>query len=326
MKTIISRWAARGAVALAACVTWAVSATAVAAFPDRPVRVVVPFGAGSSPDVVMRIVGQKLGERWGHQVVIENRPGASGMIGAAAVSQAKPDGYTLVYTINSVVTINPHLYSKMSYDALNGFSPVSLVVNLGYLLLARRDLGFADVRAMLAHAKARPGELTFSSAGVGSGNHMAMELLTGLAGVELLHVPIPAGSEKAVLGGQVDMVMSPYTTGVGLTQHERMQALGSTLAGRSPQLPDVPALGEIYPGYLAEAWHGLLAPAGTPADVVAKISADVASVLKLPDVRERLLAASLEPVGSTPGAFERKIREDHEKWGAVIKRLGIKLD
>jgi len=295
-------------------------------FPKRPVKVIVPFAPGTSPDVVMRLVGQKLGDLWGQPLVIENRPGAGGGIGAAAVAQAQPDGYTLLYAINSMFAANPHLYSKLNYDPFKSFAPVSLVVNLGYVLLVRPDLDIRSIDDMVAYAKKHPGQLTYGSAGNGAGNHIVMEMLTSMTGTSMLHVPMNTNKVLALLSGQIDLAMEPYTNGVAAAKDGKVRALAVTLAKRSENIPDVPTVGEAVPGYMADAWHSLFAPAGTPPEVVEKISADIARVLAMPDVRQRLANASLEPVGSTPAELRDIVRHDYDKWGTVIRNANIRLD
>ncbi len=316
----------QGLFALALGVSNSAQGAPADSYPAHPVRVVVPFAAGTSPDIVIRIVGQKLGEIWGQQMIVENRPGAGGGIGAAATAQSRPDGYTLLYTINSVLCANPHLYSKLSYDPFKSFTPVSLVTNLGYVLLGRPGLPAGTLKELVAFNQANPGKLTYGSAGDGSGNHIVMALLTDMTNSSMLHVPMTSNKLLALMSGQIDLVMEPYTTGVPAAKDGKLRVLGVTLANRTESLPDAPAIGEIIPGYVADAWHGLFAPAGTPDAIVEKISADVARVLAMPDVQQRLRAASLEPVGSTPAQLGKILRQDYDKWGKVIRTANIKLD
>jgi tripartite-type tricarboxylate transporter receptor subunit TctC len=295
-------------------------------YPGRFVRLIIPFPAATSPDVVMRIVGPQLGQMWGQQMIIENRVGAAGNIGAGMVAGAAPDGYTLLYTVNSVICANPHLYSKMSFDPLKSFVPVSLVTNLGYVLVARNDLPVRDLKELITLAKAQPGKLTYSSAGAGVGTHIVMELLLGMTGASMLHIPMSTPALNAVYGGETDLTMTPYTTGVPAAKGGKARALGVSLARRLESLPDVPAIGEIVPGYVGDAWHGVFAPAGTPQAIVEKLAADFSKVLAMPEVRKRLTDIGLEPVGTTPAQFAAIVRNDHAKWGQVIRNANIKLD
>jgi tripartite-type tricarboxylate transporter receptor subunit TctC len=304
---------------------FALAAQAQVSYPSRFVRLVIPFPAATSPDVVMRLVGPQLGAMWGQQVVIENRVGAAGNIGAAAVAGAAPDGYTLLYTVNSVICANPHLYSKLTFEPLK-MVPISLVANLGYVLIGKNDLPAKDLRELIAYAKANPGKLSYSSSGVGVGTHIVMELLLGATGTKMLHVPMNTPATAAVFQGETDLTMSPYTTGIPAAKSGKARGFAVTLAKRAEALPDVPAVDEVVPGYVGDAWHGLLAPAGTPLAIAEKVSADVAKVLAMPDIRARLAAIGLEPVGTTPAEFAAIVRKDYEKWGKVIRDANIKLD
>jgi len=295
------------------------------AYPNKFVRLVIPFPAATSPDVVMRLVGPQLSQMWGQQMVIENRVGAAGNIGAAAVANAAPDGYTLLYTVNSVVCANPHLY-KMTFDPLKQLAPVSLVANLGYVLIGRNGLPAKDLNELIALAKAEPGKLSYSSSGVGVGTHIVMELLLGATGTKMLHVPMNTPATAAVFSGETDLTMSPYTTGIPAAKSGKARGYGVTLAKRAPTLPDVPAIAESVPGYVGDAWHGLFAPAGTPQAIVDKVAADTAKVLAMPDIREKLAAIGLETVGNSPAEFAAIVRKDYEKWGKVIRDANIKLD
>ena len=301
-------------------------AHAQSAYPAKFVKLVIPFPASTSPDIVMRLVGPQLSAMWGQQMVIENRVGAAGNIGAAAVAAAPADGYTLLYTVNSVICANPHLYSKMSFDPLKSLTPISLVANLGYVLIGRNDLPARDIKELIALAKSQPGKLTYSSSGVGVGTHIVMELLLGVTGTSMLHVPMNSPATAAVFGGETDLTMSPYTTGIPAAKSGKARGYGVTLAKRSASLPDVPAIGEFVPGYVGDAWHGLFAPAGTPQAIIDKLSADIAKALAIPEVRKRLTDIGLEPVGTTPAEFAAIVRRDYEKWGQVIRNANIKLD
>ena len=313
-------------IAVALLVLCSLCAQAQNPYPSKFVRLVIPFPAATSPDVVMRLVGPQLSAMWGQQMVIENRVGAAGNIGAGAVASAAPDGYTLLYTVNSVICANPHLYSKMTFDPLKSLTPVSLVANLGYVLIGRNDLPAKDLRELIAYAKANPGKLSYSSSGVGVGTHIVMELLLGATGTKMLHVPMNTPATAAVFGGETDLTMSPYTTGIPAAKSGKARAFGVTLAKRTETLPDVPAVAETVPGFVGDAWHGLFAPAGTPQAIIDKLSADIAKVLAMPDVRAKLGAIGLEPVGTTPAEFAAVVQKDYEKWGQVIRNANIKLD
>ena len=309
---------------VASCV--ALGAHAQGAYPERFVRLVIPFPASTSPDIVMRLVGPQLSAMWGQQMVIENRVGAAGNIGTGAVVNAAPDGYTLLYTVNSTICANPHLYSKMTFDPLKDLEPISLAVNLGYVLIGSNKLPAKDLRELIALARTNPGKLTYSSSGVGVGTHIVMELLLGATGMQMLHVPMNTPATASVFSGETDLTMSPYTTGIPAAKSGRARAYGTTLAKRTETMPDVPAIGEAVPGYVGDAWHGLFAPAGTPRAVINKVAADVAKVLANPEIRAKLAAMGLEAVGNAPAEFAAIVKNDHAKWGKVIRDANIKLD
>ena len=295
-------------------------------FPARAVRIVVAGPPGSSPDVVMRVVGPKLSELWRQPVVVENRAGAAGIIGAQAVASAAPDGYTYMYTINSAICANPHLYAKLPYDPFKSFAPVSQVVNLGYVLMASN--GFtevSDVKGLIEYAKAYPGKLNYASVGHGGGNHISMAMLLDMAGVDMTHVPTQ-DSQAAIASGITHVALVPYTTGVTLARGARARPIAVTLAKRLDHLPSVPTVSETVPGYVADAWHGLFAPAGTAQAIVDKVSADMAVALKAPEVHKRLTDIGLDPIGLPAREFAELIRRDYEKWGRVIAKAKIRIE
>ena len=310
---------------LGLCASLAAQAQGVA-YPNRFVRLVIPFAAGTSPDIVMRLASPHIAGIWGQPLVIENRAGASGNIGAQAVATAAPDGYTVLYTVNSVICANPHLFSKLPFDPLRSFTPVSQIVNLGYVLVAKNDLPARSLQELIAAAKAQPGRLTYSSAGAGVGTHIVMELLLGMTGTSMLHVPMTGPALNAVYSGETDLTMTPSTTGVPAARSGKARALGVTLAKRLDSLPDVPAIGEVVPGYVGDAWHGLFVPAGTPPAIVDKLAVDFAKVLAIPDVRKKLMDIGLDPIGNSPAEFAAIVRNDYEKWGRVIRNANIRLD
>jgi len=304
----------------------ALTAPALAqSWPTRPLRFVVPFAAGSSPDVTARLIATRLTESLGQAVLVENRGGAAGIIGAELVAKAAPDGYTMLYPVNSVICANQHLYAKLPYDALKSFVPVTMTVNFGYVLLARANFPANDLKGLIALAKAEPGKLNFGSGGVGVGNHIVMEMLLGLTGTKMVHIP-HRDSAVSVVMGDSDVSMVPATTAIPLIRGGKTKGFGVTLPGRLATLPDVPAIGEIVPGYSADAWHGILAPAGTPQPIVERLAAETAKVLAISDVRARLLDLGLTPIGDTPAQFAVTVKSDFDKWGAAIRAANIKLE
>ena len=311
---------------LFAALASSISLHAQEAYPSKYVRLVIPFPASTSPDIVMRLAGPQLSAMWGQQVVIDNRVGAAGNIGTGAVAAAAPDGYTLLYTVNSTICANPHLYSKLAFDPLKDLVPISQVVNLGYVLIGNPKLPAKELKELIAYAKANPGKLSYSSSGVGVGTHIVMELLLGMSGTQMLHVPMNTPATTAVFTGETDLTMSPYTTGIPAAKSGKARAYGVTLPRRAASMPDVPAISEIVPGYVGDAWHGLFAPAGTPQPIVNKIAADLAKVLAMPEVRAKLENIGLAVVGIGPAEFATIVKNDHAKWGQVIRNANIKLD
>ena len=303
----------------------AAGAASAQAWPSRPVRFVVPFVAGSSPDVTARMIAPKLSDALGQPVIVENRGGAAGIIGAELVAKAAPDGYTLLYPVNSVICANQHLYSKLPYDALKSFVPVTMTVNFGYVLLARSNFPANDLKGLIAMAKAEPGKLNFGSAGLGAGNHVVMEMLLDMTGTKMVHIP-HRDSATSVVTGDSDVSMVPATTAIPLIRGGKTKGFGVTLPKRLAALPDMPAIGEIVPGYSADAWHGLLAPAGTPMPIVERLAAETAKVINHPDINKRLMDIGLTPIGDTPAQFAATVKSDFEKWGKAIRAANIKLD
>lgn len=293
------------------------AAAAAQGYPARPVRIIVPFPPGGGADTLARVMSAPLASRWGQPVIVENRPGASGHIGADAVAQSAPDGYTLL------------MASTAALDARNvsKFAPLTLASASAYVIVANPKVKASSVRELIAEAKARPGALSFGSSGTGAASHLAGELFAAMAGVKLLHVPYK-GTGQAVtdlLAGQIDLMFAPAQTAMPYVAAGRLKALAVTSGKRAATLPDLPTAAESgLPGYEALGWFGLLAPAGTPAAIVDKASADANAVLRLPEVREKLLALGAEPTGNRPEEFGAFIREDQAKWAKLMQSLGIK--
>lgn len=288
-------------------------------FPSKPVRIVVPFPPGGGADTLARILEPRLAELWGQPLIVENRPGASGHIGADVVAKSAADGHTLLMS------------STASLDEKNvgEFAPVSLVSASAYVVTVNPGVGAASVRELIALARANPGKLTFGSSGTGAASHLSAELFKAMAGVNLLHVPYK-GTGQAVtdlLAGHVNLMFAPAQTVMPYVQAGRLRALAVTGAKRSETLPNLPTVAESgLPGYAAVGWFGLLAPAATPKAVVARASADVNRVLALREVRERILALGSEVSGNTPDEFARFIREDQAKWAKLMREQGIKTE
>lgn len=317
-RALLATLAAFGA-ALAAGLAGPVQAQA--SWPARPVKVVVPFAPGGATDVVARLWAQRLSQLWGQSVVVDNRPGAGGNLGADVVAKSAPDGYTLLMASGSI-TINPSLYAKMPFDTRRDLVPVSNVAQGPMLVLVPDGSKHRTLADLVAAARARPGALNFGSAGMGTQTHLAAELLAAAAGVDLQHVPYkgegPALTD--LVGGQLELVVSNYAGGVALIAPGKLRALAVTAGTRSPNLPDIPTVAEAgVRGYEASGWFGLLAPAGTPAEVVAKVHRDTVTALSEPAIKERLFALGMNGVGSSPSDFARQLDVELERWAGVVK-------
>jgi len=329
----MGRWfriaAAAAAIHIAAAVTPVICGGAVAqtAFPSRSVHILVPYPAGGGVDVLTRTLGDVVSKQWGQSVVVENRPGAGGVIASQAVATAAPDGYTLIMVASGHAT-NPLLYSKVPYDTFKDFTPVSLLGSSPNILLVRADSPFKTLADLIAAAKAKPGSLSFAHAGNGTSTHLAGELLKNLAKIDLTAVPYKGGAPAIndLLGGQVPMSFNNGPESVGQLQAGTVRALAVTTASRAPFLSDVPSMAETVPGYDTGVWWGLLGPAGLPADVLKKLSQDFVAALNTDAVKERLAKLGAQPIGSTPQQFDAKIREDYEKWAPIIKASGMKAE
>ena len=297
-------------------------------YPARPIRLVVSFAAGGGVDLVARLVGQKLSESWNQQVVIDNRPGAGGNVSAELVAKSPADGYTL-YLSSASVVVNASLYKSLPYDPLKDFAPVTLLVNAHNVLVAHPSLPAKNIRELIALAKKKPGQINYASTGSGSSGHLAMELFRSMAGIELMHVPYKViGQTTAdLLSGQVSLW---FPTMPGVMQHikgGRMTALGVSGSRRAPALPNVPTIAEAgVPGYDASTWYPLLAPAGTPSAIVDKLNAQLVIILAMPDVREKLQAQGIEPVGSSPAQLSTHLKSELVKWEKVVRMSGARVD
>jgi tripartite-type tricarboxylate transporter receptor subunit TctC len=295
-------------------------------YPVRPVRLIVPSTPGGSVDTLARTIGPKLTERWGQQVVIDNRSGAGGVIAGETLAKAPPDGYTLMLgTIASLAT-NASLQKRLPYDPIKDFAPVTLVATQNLMLLVHPSVPVKSVKELIRLAKAQPGKLSFASAGNGTGSHLSGELFKQLAGVDMLHIPYKgvAPALLDVISGQVSMSFPSILTALQQVRAGRLRALAVTGAHRSVAAPELPTLQEAgIKGYESATWYGIVAPFGAPTDVIAKLNAEVVSILKLPDVNERLSKEGADPVGNSPQEFGRFIQSEIEKWRKVIRAAGI---
>jgi tripartite-type tricarboxylate transporter receptor subunit TctC len=299
-----------------------------AVYPSRPVRLVVPFPPGGTADALPRILAEQLSIRWGQPVVVENRPGAGGNIGAGAVAHAKPDGYTLLVTPPGPLSINQGLYKDLGYDPAK-MVPISLLATTISVLSVRNDLPAHSVQDLIAYAKANPGKLTYASQGNGSTSHLTAAMFQMMAGVDMLHIPYKgtAPALADLTAGQVDIFFDNISS--SLVQHRggRLRIIAVADERRSPLLPEVPTIAEAgVPGFLSVSWNAVAGPEGLPAPIAAKISADIAGVLAMPDVRKRYLELGSDPVGGTPADTSQFIARETSRWQKVIRQANVKLD
>jgi len=302
---------------------------ALAQYPTRPVHIVVPYPAGGAVDAFARVLTQQLSEMWSQQVVVDNRPGASTMIGADQVAKSPPDGYTLLLTAELTLVIVPHLYEKIPYDPLRDFTPIVALVSATQALVANPSLPVKTVKDLVALAKAKPGQLTYGSFGNGSTGHLNIEVLQAMTGARFNHIPYngagPAMND--VIGGHIDFMLAALSIVKGNVQAGKLRMIGVGSNHRSSEFPDVPTISESgAPGFEAKSWFGLVAPAGTPPDVIKKINQDVTKVISDRAFAEKFLAAQgLEPITGTPEQFAALVRAETVRWGKVVKDADIKV-
>jgi tripartite-type tricarboxylate transporter receptor subunit TctC len=326
----MQRWTNRLALAAFAvlCAAFATGASAQG-FPTKPIRIVVPFPAGGTTDVLARAAAQKLTETLGQPAVVDNRPGAGGNIGAELVAKSAPDGYTLLMGTVGTHAINPGLYPKLPYDHVKDFAPVILVAGVPNVLVVNPSLPVNSVQELVAYAKANPGKLNFASSGNGTSIHLSAELFKLMAGVQMTHVPYKGSAPalQELVGGQVQLMFDNLPSSLALIKAGKLKALAVTSKERAPALPDVPTIAESgLPGYDASSWFGLLAPAGTPPPAIARLNGEIAKWLATPEAREKLLAQGANAAGGTPEDFARFIAAETAKWQKVVKESGAKVD
>ncbi len=298
-------------------------------YPSRPVRMIVAFPPGGGSDIAARIIAHKLAELWGQQVVVENRPGAGGVIGTEAAAAAPPDGYTLFLGTLGNLSVNKHLYPAMKVDPVRDFAPVTQVVDVQFAAMANPAFPANSIGELIALAKAKPGTINFSSSGAGGAPHLAAELLKSAASIDLVHIPYKgsAPSMQDVIAGRVQITFDSLLQGLPFIKQGALKPLAVLGRSRSPLLPEVPTVSESgLPGYEITNWFGLVAPAGTPKDIIEKVHDDAVQVLRLPEVRKKFAELAAESVGNTPAEFGDRIRDDSEKWARIIKQAGIKTE
>ena len=310
--------------ALALCAVFG-SVAAAESYPSKPIRIIVTGTPGGPPDLLARWLAERLGPALGAAIVVENRPGAGGVIASQAAVTSAPDGYTLIMVASGHAT-NPLLYPKIPYDTFKDFTPISLLASSPNILLVRADSPFKTMADLIAAAKAKPGSLSFAHAGTGTSTHLAGELLKALAKIDLNAIPYKGGAPSIndLLGGQIPISFNNGPESVGQLQAGTLRALAVTTAERAPFLPDVPSMSEAVPGYDTGVWWGLLGPANLPPDILAKLSHDFVAALNTDSVRERLGKLGALPIGSSPQQFDARIHADYDKWGPIIQAAGMK--
>jgi tripartite-type tricarboxylate transporter receptor subunit TctC len=300
------------------------------AYPSKPVRLIVPYPAGGPIDVIARLLGQKLTENLGQQVIIDNRGGANGIIGVEIAARAAPDGYTFLMGSTSTHSINPRLYSKLPYDAVKDFAPVSLLATRPYILVLHPSVPAKSVNELIALARARPGQLTYASGGgAGSANHLAGELFKASAGVDIVHVPYKGGGPALteLLGGQVAIFFAPITIALSYVQAGKLRALAVTGARRAAVTPDLPTMSEAgLPGFEFSIWDGMLAPARVPKEAVAKVNGELVKILQSRDIKERFAAMGADAASSTPEQLAVFMKADADKWVKILKDSGARAE
>jgi tripartite-type tricarboxylate transporter receptor subunit TctC len=299
------------------------------AYPSKPIRIVVTFPPGGSSDSAARLVAPRLAERLGQPVLVENRPGAGGGIGLEAVAKAPADGHTIVLASAGGLTANPSLYPKLNYDPVRDFAPITLFGTSPFVLIGSDKLAASSVKDVIALAKARPGQLSYASGGNGTAMHLSGELLKSMTGSFIVHIPYrgSAPAVAAVASGETQLAIADIASAQGLAKSGRVKLLGVMGRQRSSLAPELPTLAESgVPGFESSGWFALLAPAGTPASVVARLNAEVTAVLRLPDVRQQFAVAGLEPLTSSSEELARLIKSETDKWAGVIKSSGAKID
>jgi tripartite-type tricarboxylate transporter receptor subunit TctC len=313
---------AASASALGPCAAWAQG------YPNKPVKVIVTFPPGGTPDIYGRLLSQELSNLWKQSVLVENKTGASGMIGTDFVAKSAPDGYTLLFAADATITIAPNLFNNIPYNATKDLTPIINAASGPFVLMANPSFPANDLKTLIAMAKQQPGKITYASSGAGGQQHLSMETVKHMANVNITHVPYKGFGQGVndVMAGHVPLIFGGITASIQLTKSGKLKPLAVTSAKRSPAMPLVPAIAETLPGFRIDAWYGFMGPAGMSKDLVKKIHDDVASIIKRPDFQARITADAMEPVANTPEEFAAQINEDLNEWAKLLKSAQIKLD
>ena len=300
-------------------------------YPNRPIKMIVPFAAGLSPDVVARLIGDKLSQALGQPVVIDNRPGAGGMIGAEAALFSPADGYNLLFSVKAVMAIAPNVYPNAKYNPVRDFKAVSQILIVPHILTAAPNTPYSSLKEMVEYAKRNPGKIDFASLGVGSQPHVALEAWASRLGIKLTHVPYKTNPSPDVMSGVVSLSLEASTTAIPLIKAGKVKALGISGSERIASLPDLPTMTEFGTnldpnGVIGNSWHAVFAPAGTPDDIVVKLNAEIVKIVKMPDVQARLRSLGLTPTGTTAALLAADAASDFAYWGQLVRELGIKVE
>ena len=306
----------------------AAGATLAAGYPDKPITVINPWTSGGPADTVARPVLQKLSERLGQPIIMENKSGANGVIGCAFVARAAPDGYTLLFSHVGPITISPAVQKDMPYDSVRDFKPITQIVSAPTVLLVRPSLPIHNLKELVEYARANPGKLSYGSVGPGSTTHLAGEILSTMADIKLLHVPYKGAAPVVndMLGGSIDMSFLNIAGAISYVKSGQLRAIGVTTLKRSPLLPDLPAIAESYPGFEVNSWYGMMAPAKTPDDIVEMLQKQVAEIIRSPDIVELFARNGLTPEGTTPAQYALQIKTDLARWRNVVQTSGLVIE
>jgi len=305
------------------------AAQSAASYPGRPIRMIVPSAPGSGPDIMARAIGQKITEAFGQQVIIDDKPGAGGIIGSEAAAKSAPDGYTLIMANAGSHAVNASLYAKLPYDPVKDFAPITLVSSAPNILIVHPSLPVKSVKDLIALAKSKPGQLAFGSGGNGSTAHLSGEMFKTMAGIDIVHIPFKGspGAVLAVIAGQIAMAMPNIPPALPHVKTGKLKALAVTTAKRAAAVPGLPTVAESgLPGYEATAWFGVLAPAGTPRDIIDRLNGVIVKSLRAAEMQQRLQADGAEAAGGTPEDFAAVIRRDIAKWAVVVKKSGARAE
>ena len=316
------------AIRCAPCALLALSSATALAYPDKPVRVIVPQAAGSSFDSVVRLVAQRLTDKWNKQVVVDNRPGANGIIGLEAGAKSNPDGYTVITGAISHLSVNPSVYKNLPYRPLDDFDAVTQLTSITFLVVANPSFGGNTIKNLVALAKAKPQAVRYASSGTGNMNHLGAELFASVIGAKMLHLPYKGETPAVIglLGGESDMMFTTMPIAVPHIDSGKLRALAVASAARTARLPDLPTLAEAgVPGVEITGWIGVMVPRGTPKSIINTLHTGIAAIVQMPDVKQRLIASGADPSGSTPQQFATFLKSETAKWAKVIKDAGLAL-